>query len=411
MNLAELFHQTLNSLRTHKLRSFLALFGIMWGTLSVILLMALGNGFYNHNQHEMLKIANGQIFMRVGMTSKPFEGRPSGQLLHLKTDDLFTMADHIPQIKLITPLLNFATAQVTMTSKKHQITATAEGVSTDYIDVTQTDIAPGGHFFNRLDQQHNNKVIFLDNKIKQVLFPHSNPINKTVWVSGIPFKVIGYKPPQKQGGAHWRGNLAYMPYTTYKQLWGNQDTSEVALITQKPSQVDNTKLAIRHYLAHRLHFDPKDTQAVMMPDLTKIVHFFDWFFWGIKTFLIFCGALTLAVGGIGVANIMFLIVSERTSEIGLRLALGAPDGSILWQVLLESLMLVFIGGMAGIAVAMAIVTTLQHLPLPDWIGTPTVSPTAMIVSFITLACVGIFAGYFPAKKAALLEPVIALAGD
>ncbi|MDF1797217.1 MAG: ABC transporter permease [Coxiellaceae bacterium] len=410
MNFAELMHQTLNSLRTHKLRSFLALFGIMWGTLSVVLLLALGNGFYNHNQHEMRRIANGQIFMRTGITTKPYQGRPTGQIIHIKVKDILAMANDLPQIKMITPLMNFATVGLTLTSDKHQVKGTVEGVSNDYPDITQVDIANGGHFFNQIDLQHNNKVVFLTDHMKQVLYPHSNPINKTLHISGIPFTVVGYQSPQRQGGAHWRGNLIYVPYTTYQQLWGDQDSAEVALITHTPQQVDNTKQAIRHYLASRFHFDPTDSQAIMMPDLTKIVHFFDWFFWGIKTFLIFCGALTLAVGGIGVANIMFLIVSERTAEIGLRLALGSPDSSILWQILLESLMLVFIGGVAGIVLAMTIVTTLQHLPLPDWIGTPKVSLIAMIISFVTLAIVGIAAGYFPAKKASLLEPVVALAG-
>ncbi|MDF1760355.1 MAG: ABC transporter permease [Coxiellaceae bacterium] len=410
MNLAELLHQTMNSLRAHKLRSFLALFGIMWGTLSVVLLLALGNGFYNQSQHNMQKIANGQIFLRAGLTSKPYQGRPSGQIIHLKVKDILAMAKDIPQIKMITPLMNFATVGLTISSDEHQMKGNVEGVSDNYAEISQIDIAKGGHFFNKIDLAHSNKVIFLTDHMKKVLYPHSNPIHKTLHVSGIPFTVIGYQTPQKQGGAHWRGNLIYVPYTTYQQLWGDQDSAEVALITHSPQQVDSTKLAIRHYIAARFHFDPTDSQAIMMPDLTKIVHFFNWFFWGIKSFLIFCGALTLAVGGIGVANIMFLIVSERTAEIGLRLALGSPDNSILWQILIESLMLVFIGGIAGIVLAMMIVTTLQHLPLPDWIGTPEVSPIAMIISFITLALVGIAAGYFPAKKASLLEPVVALAG-
>ncbi|MDF1761117.1 MAG: ABC transporter permease [Coxiellaceae bacterium] len=410
MNFAELIHQTLNSLRTHKLRSFLALFGIMWGTLSVVLLLALGNGFYNYNQHQMMKIANGQIFMRAGMTTKPYQGRPSGQFIHIKVNDILAMASDISQIKMITPLMNFATVGMTFTSGKHQMKGNLEGVSNDYINITQTEIAPGGHFFNKLDLQHKNSVIVLNNHMRKVLFPNSNPINQTVWVSGIPFTVVGYKQAQKQGGAHWRGDLSYIPYTTYQKMWGDQDSAEIALITHSPSQVDTTKQAIRQYLAARFHFDPTDSQAIMMPDLTKIVHFFSWFFWGIKTFLIFCGALTLTVGGIGVANIMFLIVNERTAEIGLRLALGSPDASILWQILIESLMLVFIGGIAGILIAMAIVSALQHMPLPPWIGRPEVSAIAMLISFVTLAAVGVAAGYFPAKKASLLEPVVALAG-
>lgn len=410
MNWRECWRQTIISIRLHKLRSFLALFGIMWGSLSVVLLLAIGSGFYNQSQDNMRRIANGQIFFRAGLTSKPYHGKPIGQIIHIKVRDILAMKQQIPTIKLITPILSFATVNMALSYGGKHAEGTLAGVSEDYAEISQVELADNSRFFHHSDQQHARDVIVLNDQTKQVLFGNQNPIGKVVTANGIPFHVIGYEAPQKQqGGMHRQGHLSYIPYARYTQLWGDQDSSEVLLLAKSPNLVDQTKQSITQWLAQRFHYDPTDTQAIMSPDLSKIVNFFNWFFWGIKSFLIFCGALTLAVGGIGVANIMFLIVNERTPEIGLRLALGASDGSILWQFLLEALVLVFIGGLLGLAIAMAIVTTLQHLPLPEWLGYPTVSPLAMAVSFITLVIIGLAAGFFPAKKASQLPPVVALA--
>ena len=168
---------------------------------------------------------------------------------------------------------------------------------------------------------------------------------------------------------------------------------------------------MRTYLGYLYHFSPDDTNALMFYDTLKIFNFFNWFFVGIQLFLGLCGSLTLAVGGLGVANIMFLIVTERTKEIGLRMAVGARDSHILIQILCEALILVVLGGLFGITLSYLTVFILQFITLPAWIGKPTISLSIAFITIAVLAMIGVLAGYFPAKRASRMDPVDALGAE
>ena len=145
-----------------------------------------------------------------------------------------------------------------------------------------------------------------------------------------------------------------------------------------------------------------------MPNVAQVAEFFSAFFRGVQLFLGFCGAMTLGVGGVGVANIMFLVISERTREIGLRMALGAKSHHILAQILLEAFVIVMLGALIGFSVSWLIVTSLQIIPLPEWIGMPQISMSVVYMTMLVLSLVGLLAGFFPAKRASLLDPVVAL---
>jgi putative ABC transport system permease protein len=168
------------------------------------------------------------------------------------------------------------------------------------------------------------------------------------------------------------------------------------------------KKAVYQYLGRKYRFDPTDEGSLFIWDTVEMDRFTNWFFWGLKALFGLGGVLTLGAGGIGVANIMFLIVRERTREIGVRLAVGARDGQILGQVLLEAFLIVGLGGFLGLTFSGLVILLVQVLPMPDWLGKPELSPTVGLLTFVVLALVGLAAGIFPARRAARLDPVRAL---
>jgi putative ABC transport system permease protein len=177
---------------------------------------------------------------------------------------------------------------------------------------------------------------------------------------------------------------------------------------KKVSEALMVKQGVKNYLANLLHYNPADTGALNSPDLTKLMRYFTIFFLAIEVFLGFCGLLTLIVGGISVANMMFLMVTERTREIGLRMALGAKRKNILFLVLLETFLIVALGGFAGIVFSKAVVLIFDNVALPSWLGQPHIHSWTMMITVLILFLVTFLAGIFPARSASRMQPVDAL---
>ena len=200
----------------------------------------------------------------------------------------------------------------------------------------------------------------------------------------------------------------FIPYTTYLATYGNQNVSSLSIIPKHINQAKRLTASVKDYLANQLRFSPKDDRAVYIPNFTKVADFFGWFFFSIRAFLAFAGFMTLGVGGIGVANIMYLIISERTAEICLRMALGARSSHVISQILLESFLIIFTGGLIGIFIAVSIIGVLQVVPLPTWIGRPFISLGSITITLVILAIVTFLSGWSPAQTAAKTPPAQAL---
>jgi putative ABC transport system permease protein len=405
MYLTDLVRQIIFSLWTHKVRTCLALFGIIWGTIAVILLLAIGNGFYAANIKNLAFLNNGTIFVWPGTTSKSYAGLPQGQKIHMQIKDLNDMMQHVPGIKTFSPV--YFTERV-LSYQDKDVQGSLSGVGASYGEIQQVAPLPGGRFINILDIKQKNRVAFLDDKLKTTLFGQQEALGKTLLIAGIPFTVIGVANSKHKGSIIWMSNSIYIPYTTFLALFGQQDINLVFLQPQSAQDAAHIKNNFKTILAMRYRFDPNDKQALMIPNTEEAQVFFKWFFRTIELFLGFCGALTLSVGGLGIANMMFLIVTERTREIGLRMALGAEQLHIMLQFMLETLLLVGIGGAIGFLISGCCISILQQLTLPEWLGTPHFSWLTVIVTISILTLVGMIAGYFPARRAANMEPVKAL---
>jgi len=405
MYIINICQQILRDMRVRKFRSALALFGIVWGTLTVILLLALGKGFQQASEKNMAQITDGTFFVRLNPTSKAYHGFPKGLKLNIKSSTVMGLQREVPNITAVSPILS--TSSIINFTKK-QTTTSVRGVSSSFSALRKIDLIDQSRFFNPLDIERKSRVTIIGNSLKQRLFGDEDALGKNVLIKHVPFTVIGVVQESGKNVYNWYDDRAIIPYTTFISLWGDKTIYRFVALPNPDIDPLVVEQQMRKYFANKYHFDPTDVTAVDVFDTTKIFQFFKWFFFGIQLFLGFCGALTLGVGSLGVANIMFLIVNERTREIGLRMSVGARDWHIMLQILSEALIIVGLGGLIGFGISYSITFILTHIHLPDWLGRPMISDATVIITISILALLGVLAGYFPARRAARMDPIEAL---
>ncbi len=408
MQILELFRQFLYDLRTRKLRVFLAVSGIAWGALSVILLLAIGDAFHAASNKAFHGMGESIVILWTARTTKPYAGMKPGRSIEMKADEVLRMGSEVDEIGIASPELTHGGR--TLEFGDHRVKADVAGVIPAYEQPRNMIPMPGGRFLDPLDIEGRRRVIFIGNELKTKLFGDTDAVGHTLFVDGRPFTVIGSLTKKIQT-SNYSGpdeDRAFIPFTTFISMWGNRDVSNTVLVPTTPGDSEAMKRAVYRHLGRRIGFDPQDEAALQMWDTVEMDRFVNWFFWGVKALMGLGGILTLGAGGIGVANIMFLVVRERTREIGVRMAVGARDSDVLAQVLLEALLIVFIGGFLGFVTAAVVIAGINALPIPDWLGAPQLSPTVALVTVAVLAVVGVAAGYAPARRAASMDPVRAL---
>lgn len=402
MYLITITQQIFAELMTHKLRSSLAIFCIAFGALAIVVLLALGTGFCEASKN-LFSITSGTFAVGMGRTEKSYGGYSKGRFNSLMYADVMELPRIFPSIAMVSPQ-RMKTASISYNGKAYtkRVIATAPEVR----QLEKIKLTTGSRFINQIDVKNNARVAILGEKIKQILFGSVNALGKQFLINGVPFMVVGviHKDTKRSHFADrvFVSNQAYMtlfddPYINFFFVLPKPDVNPVQF-----------EQLLRGHFARKYCFDKNDKGALRVWSSYKFFQFIKWFLVGIRLFLGFCGAMILVVGSIGVANIMFLIVTERTYEIGLRKAIGATDRQILEQLLFEALMIIGIGGGLGISVAIMIVKLLQKITLPAWLGTPELSWQTMVITIIILALTGLIAGFFPAKKAARLDPIEAL---
>lgn len=405
MQLLTLSQQIIREMWMYKLRSTLAMFCIAFGTMIVVLLLALGTGFHDASLKKMMGVVDGAYYIWSGYSSKSYNGYPKGRAIYITTQTVMNLPKVFPDIQLISPEFQNETSVV---YKNKQFDKNVHGVSADFGPLRKVKIEAGGRFLSSLDIQENIRVVVLGNKLKNLLFGTESALGKGMLINGVPFNIIGVIPASGGKGHGELDDDAFIPYNAFISLFGNKWVNIFMLMPNQDANSTQFEQTLRTYFADKYNFDKTDKEALHFFNTSKIYQFVKFFFIGIQIFLGACGAMTLGVGSIGVANIMFLIVIERTREIGLKKALGATDWQILLQLLLEALIIVIVGGGLGFTIAFLTTFILQFVNLPEWLGTPAISYTTVIATVIILTLVGLVAGYFPAKRAAKMDPVEAL---
>jgi putative ABC transport system permease protein len=401
------FRQFLRDMRKQKLRTLMTMFGILWGTVAIVLLMGFGTGIQQHNQEELKGLGENISIVWGGITSKPWKGLSRGRRIWFTEDDAAKMKANLSSIKRISP--EFARYSVTAKSERNNKLVRVAGVWPEFNEMRNLIPQAGGRFINALDMAEKRRVVFLGNEIAEDMFGQGDPVGKTLFVNGVPFTVIGIMKSKKQDSMYSGrdSRQVWIPSSTFKTMWSHRYPSDLIVQSPDPYSMPRAKKDIYNYMAAKYKFDPDDTEALTIWDTTEGLKFLFTFFMAFKFFLVGIGCMTLITGGIGVTNIMNVVLEERTKEIGIKMAVGAKKSTIMFQFLFETVILSGIGGVLGFLIAMLIISVFPT-SFDEYIGVPTVNTAGALFAIAVLALVALVSGYFPARRAANLEPVKAL---
>lgn len=394
-----------NDIRTQRLRTALTIMGITWGTVAVIVLLAFGVGMDRQTRKRMHGLGEQIVILFGNRTTKPYEGFPEGRYIRLQEEDVGLLQQEIPDIEQISP--EYSTRQVPVRRGRNSAFPNITGVYPVYSEMRNVIPDWGGRFINDADMEDRRRVAFLGNELTKLLFEEEDAIGKQVFVGEVPFTVIGVLVEKQQNSSYNSRDRdrIFIPASTHKAVFGHRYLANIVYRTRTPEVTETVERRVNEVLGRKYRFDPTDEDALAEWDTSEFEKILRVIFLGMNTFLGVVGAFTLTVGGIGVANIMYIVVKERTREIGVRRSIGARKRDILLQFLGETFVVVAVGAVLGFLISVAIVKVGAMLPLQEYLGVPTLSPVVASVTVILLSAVALLAGFFPARKAANLDPV------
>ncbi|UCF05790.1 MAG: ABC transporter permease [bacterium] len=404
-----LFGEFVRDMRAQKKRTTLTIFGIVWGTAAVVIMMALGTSTKRQNITNFNGIGDGIILIWPGTTTKPYEGFGVDRRIWLQESDVELLNSEIPEIKMISGEYQRWDAYVRYGTKVRNPLVT--GVPPHYWEIRNVIPRPGGRFINQRDVDEKRRIIFLGDDLKDFLFGEAeDAIGEFVYLNGVPFRVIGVLIDKVQNSSYGMRDTerAFIPITTFKSMFGHRYLSNV-IVTPDIAKAPSTFVSDRIYevMGRKYKFDPADKDALGMWDTAEFFSEFMLFFNAFTVFLVIMGAMTLGVGGLGVSNIMYVVVRERTREIGIKRAVGAKRHVIMAQFFAETFFITLLGAGVGFLIAWGLTSILIILPdsVKNAIGTPAIDPTVAIVSILIIGAIGFVSGFFPARKAARLDPI------
>ncbi len=408
-----IFHLFLLSSRLAKKRAFLTIAAIAWGTVAILLLLAFGEGLKRQLGKNRRAMGENIAVIWPSETSKPWKGLPPGRPIRVRIDDVPFLAARLPELAaLVGEITSWRT---TLTYGQKTVNGRVVGTNYPYGDMRKHFPVAGGRFLSPLDEAEKRRVVFLGDEVAKDIFGKEDPVGKPLLVNGSPFTVIGVMQKKTQMGAYSGPdkNHSVIPISTFRAVFGRDRLNNLVLQVRRP---EDMKLALQRFnevTGARYGFDPTDERAMQTWDTVKSGQVTTNITLGIQLFLGIIGALTLLIGGVGVANIMYAVVKERTREIGVKMALGARSAWITGPFVLEGLVYTLLGGAAGMSIAILLVTLMSFIPtqgnqVMEFLGKPTLSPAIGAATSAILGLIGLAAGYFPARRAAAIDPATTL---
>src|ERR1700719_3494085 len=406
----DIFGQIFRNLWAHKLRSFLTMFGIAWGVGSLLLLVGVGEGFRSGNKRELAEFGKNIMFLFPGR-APALRGNMNSARSYLLTYRDYLDIRQLAYVRNACPLIS--------RTDLHEVSEFANGsgeILGTESHLNEISYLPlkEGRWLNELDGVQKRNVIVLGNELLKTLFPGRPAVGAFVLLNGIRFEVIGSMPHLGRGDNTWLNMRGYVPFPVmaiYFPLKGENHQNSISFVEYQPRVTAEHKLAeedVHQIIARNHGFNAKDENAFDGWDSIQESKMVGTIFDVMNMFLGAVGMVTLALGAIGVVNIMLVAVSERTREIGLRKALGATNRSILFHFFLEGLLLTLSSGLIGMGLATALMAMAGTVRGPGGFDPPKLVPMSAVLAIGSLTLAGVVAGLYPARKAAMLQPVEAL---
>jgi len=398
----------LRASRVQRKRAVLTIASIAWGTLSLLLLLAFGEGLRHALATSSLGMGQNLAICWPGTTSLSWQGLPTGRPVRPRIEDVALLRQRISGLgEAAGEIFRHG---VVVSHGDTTSTVRIKGVTHGFGEIRNHIPMPGGRFLNPLDEQLRRRSAFVGDELAETLFGDEDPVGQEILLDKTPYTVVGVMKPKLMMGNYegMDSQQISIPITTMKAQYGRDRLSTIVLKPERPELMADVIRQLHEVLGAKYAFDPEDERVFGIWDTVETFQFLVNMLIGIQVFLGIIGGLTLIVGGIGVANIMYAVVKERTREIGVKMALGARRGWITGPIVLEGLLYTLLGGVIGLLMSVGLVVLLGMIPAEDevmqMLGKPTLSLEIGVVSALILGFIGLLAGYFPARRAASINP-------
>ncbi len=410
--------EIIEALTANWFRTILTAFGVLWGIFILVILLAAGKGLENGVKQGFGGMATNSMFMWAQTPSKPYKGLPKGRRYNFKTGDVAAIRENVPNLRFISPR-NQSGGFGGTNNVVRGLKTGAYNIYGDYPEMIQQDPMDitSGRFINYSDINENRKVAVIGEGVRKEMYdPGEEVIGSYIKASGVNFMVIGTykKKGNNSGNAEEAQKQIYVPFTSFSQAFNMGDrVGWMSITANDGASITELKSEIFDVIKSRHSIHPEDERAIGNFDLFEEFSKINGLFIALKAVAYFVGILVLLSGIIGISNIMLIVVKERTNEIGVRRALGATPWAIRGQILLESIFLTIVSGMAGIALATGVIALinfqLQGVDTSDMMfANPSVDLGVIFIALSILIISGLIAGLIPAQNAIKVKPVDAL---
>jgi len=413
MVLRDLIGDVLRTLWSHKLRTFLTMFGIAWGIISIVLMTAAGEGLRRGQEIQAQTLGKDVMIVFHGRTSLQAGGIRAGRTVHWDDSDMAAIYAGTPDCQYTIPELE--QEDVRAHSNYNNAAFLVTGSQPQFQDIRSLAVGQG-RFYDWDDTREGRRVAFLGTDAAKQLYPGRDAVGETLYLNEFPYTVIGVMAAKKQDSSYdgWDVNKIFIPFGAMRRDFpdkppGTSTTFDQLLVTPKSvEQHEACKREVRVALGQMHNFDPNDKEACPIWDTVQEAQAFRQMTDGMKYFLGAVGIVTLFLGGIGVMNVMMVAVRERTREIGVRKALGAPARTILRQFFVEALLIAGLSGAIGLGIAFGLCFLVDLLPMPTFFAGLLPTWGSGLTATALLGTIAVLASLYPARKAASIDPIEAL---